>query len=336
MQAVILSFVWALLVALFSIPTIIQVAHARELLDRPNHRTIHKNLTPRLGGAAIFAGFTSALTIFGNLGNGVQYLLAGALIIFFIGIKDDLASETPFRKLLIQILAAGIVMVPGDIRITSLYGVFGIEELSFWASYGLTFLVIIAITNAINLIDGLDGLAGSITLVILLTFGINIWRQSLPLAGVCFALAGGLIGFLRYNIFKAKIFMGDSGSLTIGFVVAVLAVQFIRFQATPSAPAVALSILIIPVFDTLRVFTIRILRGRSPFSPDKNHLHHRLLALGLSQLAVVGVLILINCVVIAFAIYYAHLGILTIVGIVFAFMFALNILNEIALRQKDG
>ena len=103
MQAIALSFCWALLLALFSIPTIIQVAHARELLDKPNHRTVHQKLTPRLGGAAIFAGFVSALTIFGDFSDGVQYILAGTMIIFFIGIKDDLATESAFRKLIIQI-----------------------------------------------------------------------------------------------------------------------------------------------------------------------------------------------------------------------------------------
>ncbi|HAA14774.1 MAG TPA: undecaprenyl/decaprenyl-phosphate alpha-N-acetylglucosaminyl 1-phosphate transferase [Cytophagales bacterium] len=334
MQAVALSFCWALLLALFSIPTIIQVAHARELLDRPNHRTVHKKLTPRLGGAAIFAGFVSATTIFGDFSDGVQYILAGSMIIFFIGIKDDLATESAFRKLVIQILAAGIVMIPGDIRIQSLFGIFGIQELPLWFSYGLTLFVIIAITNAINLIDGLDGLAGTITLTILITFGLNFWRKSIPLAGVSLALAGGIIGFLRYNIHKAKIFMGDSGSLTVGFVVATLAVQFIQLGMTPSAPAVAFSILIIPIFDTLRVFTVRIARGKSPFEPDKNHLHHRLMALGIPQLGVVAILVGINMVVIAYSIYYAHLGIIRIGLSVFGFMLVLNAINELFLQRQ--
>lgn len=334
MQAVALAFLWALLLSLFAMPTIIKVAHARELLDRPNHRTVHKKLTPRLGGAAIFAGFTSALTIFGELTDGVQYILAGSLVLFFIGVKDDLATESAFRKFIIQVLAAGIVMLPGDIRITSLYGVFNIYELPEPVSYGFTLLVIIAITNAVNLIDGLDGLAGSITLTVLFTFAFNFWRESLPLAACAMAMAGGIIGFLRYNIFKAKIFMGDSGSLVVGFVVAVLAVQFIRLEVTPSSPGVALSILIIPVFDTLRVFTIRILSGKSPFEPDKNHLHHRLLELGVPQLGVVAILVTINVVIISFAIYYANLGIIPITLISFGFVLILNIINEVALRKK--
>lgn len=334
MKEILVSVVWAFFLSLFSVPTIINVAHARDLLDRPNHRTVHKKLTPRLGGAAIFAGFTSALTIFGDLSDGVQYILAGCLVIFFIGVKDDLATESAFRKLLIQILAAGIVMFPGGLRIPSLYGVFGIELLPLWASYGFTLLVIISITNAINLIDGLDGLAGTITLTILLTFGINFWRESMALAGMALALSGGVLGFLRYNIHKAKIFMGDSGSLVLGFVVACFAVQFIRMGITPSAPAVALCILIIPIFDTMRVFTLRLSRGQSPFKPDKNHLHHRLLAHGIPQLGVVAILVVINVLVIIFAIYYAYLGIIPLVASVFGFVLVLNLFNELLLRLR--
>ncbi|MEQ9147933.1 MAG: MraY family glycosyltransferase, partial [Cytophagales bacterium] len=162
----ILPFLWSFLLAVFAIPSIIFVAHIKNLLDEPNKRTVHMSLTPRLGGLAIFAAFMSSLTIFGTLDFGIQQLLAGCIILFFIGLKDDLVSVSAFKKFFVQILAAGIIIFIGDIRITSFQGVFGIFEIDDKLSYLFTFLVIMGISNSINLIDGMDGLAGSILLII--------------------------------------------------------------------------------------------------------------------------------------------------------------------------
>ncbi|MDQ4139285.1 MAG: undecaprenyl/decaprenyl-phosphate alpha-N-acetylglucosaminyl 1-phosphate transferase, partial [Bacteroidota bacterium] len=166
MISLLLSFSWSFLIALFAVPSIIYVAHLKNILDQPNLRTVHESLTPRLGGLAEFAGFMSALTIFGNLGNGVQQLLAGCIILFFIGLKDDLVTISPFKKFAVQLLASGIVMVMADIRITSFQGIFGIDVLPVGVSFAFTFVMIVGITNAVNLIDGLDGLAGTIVLII--------------------------------------------------------------------------------------------------------------------------------------------------------------------------
>src|SRR5215210_2863370 len=171
MIQLVLSFCWSFLVALFAVPSIIYVAHLKNILDQPNMRTVHESLTPRLGGVAVFGGFMSALTIFGNLANGVQQLLAGCIILFFIGLKDDLVTISAFKKFVVQLLASGVVMVIADIRITSFQGIFGVHDLPVGVSYAFTFLVIIGITNAINLIDGLDGLAGTMVLIIASTFG---------------------------------------------------------------------------------------------------------------------------------------------------------------------
>lgn len=303
-----LSVIWSFLIAIFAIPSIIDVSGKKRLFDQPNHRTVHERLTPRLGGLAIFAGFMSAVTIFGEMSGGVQQLLAGCLIMFFIGVKDDIISVSAFKKFFVQVLAAGIVMFIGQVRISNFQGLLGIYELEIGISYGFTFLVIIGITNAINLIDGIDGLAGSIILVISLTFGIYFYYYDVQYSYVAFSLAGSVMGFLRYNIYKAKIFMGDTGSLLCGFIISVMAIEFIELNSVGAAPAIAVGILIIPIFDTIRVFTIRILNGLSPFHPDQNHIHHNLLAFQLSHLSVVITLVLFNILTIILMLYYSHLG----------------------------
>ncbi|MEQ8711891.1 MAG: MraY family glycosyltransferase, partial [Cyclobacteriaceae bacterium] len=158
MLQIALAFIWSLLVALFAVPTIIRVAYSKKILDIPNYRKVHEDLIPRLGGVAIFTGFMTAVTIFGRMENGVQQLLAGTLVIFFVGVKDDIIDVSVFKKFFVQVLACGIIMFIADIRITSFQGIFNVDELSIGYSYAFTFLVVLCITNSVNLIDGLDGL----------------------------------------------------------------------------------------------------------------------------------------------------------------------------------
>ncbi|HSI91248.1 MAG TPA: MraY family glycosyltransferase, partial [Adhaeribacter sp.] len=314
-------------------PSIIYVAHLKNILDQPNVRTVHESLTPRLGGLAMFAGFMSALTIFADLGNGVQQLLAGCIILFFIGLKDDLVSISPFKKFFMQMLSTGIVMLMADIRISSFQGIFGVHELPIGVSYAFTFLVIVGVTNAVNLIDGLDGLAGTIVLIIALTFGVYFYiyggEDYGNYASVALCLIGGLLGFLRFNFHKATIFMGDTGSLLCGFIVSVLAIQFIemnlRTQAVPSSPAVALGVLFVPLFDTIRVSFIRVINGTSPFAPDKNHVHHRILAMGFQQISTVLILALVNIVVILFVFSFAEYGNLFLISALILFSIVLSL-----------
>lgn len=300
----------------------------------PNHRAIHLDHTPRLGGLAIFAGFMSAITIFGQFGAGVQQLLAGCVIMLFIGAKDDVISVSAFKKFFVQILATGIVMVMGDVRISSLQGFLGIYELESGVSFAFTFLVIVGITNAINLIDGLDGLAGTIILVISLCFGTYFYFYSIEYAFVAYCLAGGMVGFLRYNIYKARIFMGDTGSLVSGFVIAVMSVKFLEMNTVPSAPATAVAVLFIPVFDTLRAFSLRISSGKSPFSPDKNHLHHRFLAMGLPQIMVVVLMLMVNLLVIIGTVWFSGLGNTVLLTAQILFAVLLSIILEIQRRRR--
>lgn len=341
----ILSFVWAFLISVFAIPSIIYVAHVKKLLDEPNKRTIHEMLTPRLGGLAIFAGFMSALTIFGELKYGVQEVLAGCIVIFFIGLKDDIVSVSAFKKFFVQILATGIVMFMADIRITSFQGVFGLYELDNGFSYLFTFLVIIGITNAVNLIDGLDGLAGSIVLIAATVFGIFFFFYGgtlySPYAYVASCLIGGILGFLRYNFHKAIIFMGDTGSLVCGFLIAVLAIQFVQLSPVQNTPAMTIAVLFIPIVDTIRIFLLRILAGVSPFAPDKNHIHHRLVTIGCSHLTAVMILASVNLVAIFLVMAVSNLGntisilILVAYGVLFSVVLEILANRSVKVRVQE-
>ena len=206
------------------------------------------------------------------------------LIIFFIGIIDDLISLSPTKKLVGQLLAITIMIYFNDLRITSMYGVFAVHELPYWISVGLTVFTMIVITNAYNIIDGLDGLAASVGVVISLAFGtLFYFTKQYEFALLSWALGASLMAFLRYNFYPAKIFMGDTGSLVIGFLFSVFAVKIVdstiavgEFDFDTKGSALAIAILIIPLFDALRVFVIRVLNSKNPLSPDRNHIHHNL------------------------------------------------------------
>lgn len=286
-----MAFFWAFSVSVFAIPSIIKVAHQKNLLDEPNKRTVHASLTPRLGGLAIFTGFVSAYTIFAETNLICQRIIAGAILLFFIGLKDDIISVSVFKKFFVQLLATGIIVFVADVRISDFQGVLGIHKIDVGFSYGFSFLVIVGITNAINLIDGLDGLAGCLTLLMCGFFGVLFYycgnSNCIPFAFLAVCLAGGLVGFLKYNLKRAIIFMGDAGSLVCGFLIAAMSIEIVEARVTAVSPAIVIAIVIIPVFDSLRVFTIRILQGNSPFSPDKNHIHHVLMRYGIPQFYIV-------------------------------------------------
>ena len=335
-----LAFVWAFLVVLLAIPSIIYLAHVKNLLDKPNNRTVHVSLTPRLGGIAIFAGFMSALTIFGEFGEGseaVQHILASSIILFFIGLKDDISAVSAFKKFFVQVLAVCIVVFVGDVRITNFQGVLGFWEIDNGVSYAFTIFVLLGLTNAINLIDGLDGLAGSLVILIAGVFAFYFFQANYAYAILSVCLIGSIVGFLRYNIYKATIFMGDTGSLLLGFIISILAVEFVEFQIVPASPAVSIAILIIPIVDTFRVFIMRIIAGTSPFLPDRKHVHHRLMDIGLSQLMTVFTLLLINVFYIILSLYLSTLLsvnwlIAVLVGVSGLFSFVLEFLFN--LKQK--
>jgi len=287
-----LGFATALCISAYAIPIIIKVAFIRKLYDKPGGRKTHKRFVPNLGGIAIFAGFVLAFVCWTNFSDSVylQYLILGLIILHFLGVKDDIVPLTPYKKLVGQIIAAGVLVIPGKFRINDLHGILGIYHLAAPVSIGLSVFAVILLINSFNLIDGIDGLAGGISLLISLLFSYIFWKSGLNnILVASVALAGALVGFLFYNRQPARIFMGDAGSMCIGYLMAAFSFQFMNSAAAnPNGlfhrnPALLLAIFIVPLFDTLRVFTIRILHKKSPFEADSNHIHHKLLRIGLSH-----------------------------------------------------
>lgn len=318
MDNILLSSALAFLITFFSIPVIIKVTKERKLYDEPDERKVHTAVVPTLGGLGIFAGFIIA-TFMGvppTLTHGLQFFMAAIMVIFFLGIKDDVLVISATKKFIGQLVAAGIIIKFGGVQITSMHGFLGINELPHTASILLTLFTIIVITNSFNLIDGVDGLAGSLGLLTSLIFGIYFFAiGQLMYAVMAFALAGSLVAFLIYNFSPAKIFMGDTGSLLIGLLNSIFVIRFISEASNPlvkfpleSVPAIAFAILIVPLFDTLRVFSLRIINRRSPFSPDRNHIHHFLLDLGLSHKMVTFICVGANILLIALAYFLRSLG----------------------------
>jgi len=331
---VLLSIVIAFTVTFLAIPVIINVAEMKKLYDVPDgdRKVHHAPITP-LGGIAIFAGFTFGclLTIHFEQSYEFQYFIAAALIIFFLGLKDDILIISAIKKFIGQVLAAFMIIYYGGIQIKSMHGFLGIYQLPETFSLLLSYFAVIVIINSFNLIDGVDGLAGGLGLMASTIFGFYFLNENmLSYSILAFAMAGSLLAFLIFNFQPAKIFMGDTGSLLIGSICAILAIKFINVAgssdvSTPiaAAPAIAFTILIIPLLDTLRVFAIRIFYRRSPFSPDRNHIHHILLDRGFSHRNITLLLVSINLVLIALVYYGRFLGctILILSAIAFFFMF---------------
>lgn len=330
MLSILLSVALAFLITFFAIPVIIQVAKDKKLFDEPDERKVHKNVIPTLGGLGIFAGFIIATLICVPSDNNyeIQFFAAAAIVIFLLGIKDDILVLSASKKFIGQLIAAGIIIKFGKVQITDMYGFMGIHQLPYAASIILSIFTIIVITNSFNLIDGVDGLAGSLGLLTTLVFGIYfIYAGKATYAVMAFALAGSTIGFLLYNYSPAKIFMGDTGSLLLGLVNSILVIKFINCAginvggeanselSLPAAPAIGFAILMIPLFDTLRVFGLRILDRRSPFSPDRTHVHHFLLDLGFNHRAITLICVTANIGFIALAYFLRNLGTTTVLGI---------------------
>jgi len=332
---VLFSFLFSCIITLYAVPSLIKLAYKKRLFDDPalEERKIHKYSTPNLGGIAVLTSFafTACLCIPGNILPYANYIFASGLLIFLVGLKDDLAALNPYKKFLAQTITALIVVYFADIRLTSFYGVFGIYDIHPVVSYPFSSLLIVFIINAFNLIDGINGLLGSVSMIVGLTFGYIFFQmEEYGLAILAISMAGSVLGFLRFNLGKARIFMGDAGAYTIGFIVSVLAIQFIELNKASEAaslvnsfshsvPAVAIAILIIPIFDTLRVIVIRLTQGKSPFIADRNHLHHRLLDTGMTHTQATLVLSAFNILMIGTALSFQFIGtveLLILIGLV--------------------
>jgi UDP-GlcNAc:undecaprenyl-phosphate/decaprenyl-phosphate GlcNAc-1-phosphate transferase len=325
---IILGFLMAFGITWYAVPSIVNVSRLKNLCATSNGRTSHKNIVPNLGGISVFAGFVISTIIFAGtyFKYEQQYIICGLIIVFFIGIKDDILIIDPLKKLVGQIIAAAIVAVLADIRINNFYGLFGIDQIPYIVSILVTIFVFLVIINGFNLIDGVDGLATGIGILTSSIFGTWFWiTGNFGYTVLSFSFAGSLLAFFYFNVFskKNKIFLGDTGSLVIGFILGVLTCRFLQLDLTSngveyiqSAPAVAIGILIVPLFDSLRVFMLRIVQGKSPFKADRQHLHHRLLQLGITHLQVTLILISANLIFVALCFLLQGIGIIWLTSLI--------------------
>ena len=319
---VIAAFIFASLITWLIIPRIVRITKHKRLTDKPGDRKIHKYEIPTLGGIGIFIGFFISLLLFvnGNIEH-ITIIAAASVIIFLMGAKDDLVNMDAPKKLLIEFSVALLIALASDIRFTSFHGFLGIDTVPVWISILITVFLIVVIMNSFNLIDGIDGLAASTGILCSVVYAIWFWMAgAIGYTVMAMAIAGALTAFLPFNIYRGrfKIFMGDAGSLTIGLLLAILTIKFNELnahQAAPfsfqSAPAIAIGILFLPLFDTLRVTVIRISQGSHPFQGDNNHIHHRLLRLGLTHKQATLLLVFVNSLFIGLAVLLDNLGIIT-------------------------
>lgn len=361
------SLITAFVITYFVIPVIIKVSFKRNIFDSPGKRKVHKVEKPSMGGIAMFIGLCLSLLIWLPWQGIVEfkYILGAMILMVIIGIRDDLIPLKPIVKLLGQFVAALMVIYLFELRVSSFYGLFGDFPLPDAIAILITLFVIIVITNSYNLIDGLDGLASSVALVALISFGVwfylvghqefnqliagNNYQIGDPLPDalmICVIIAafiGAIAAFLRFNWEPSKIFMGDTGALLIGFSLSFLAIYFLDINAklpvgnpykTESPIATAMCVLVVPLFDTLRIFIVRISKGQSPFSPDKGHVHHVLARIGYNHAQSSLVLASANIVFVGIAILFSPLEDIIALPILVILFVSTGFLLSFILKRK--
>jgi UDP-GlcNAc:undecaprenyl-phosphate GlcNAc-1-phosphate transferase len=337
--AAITSFALASLI----IPVIIKYTISKNLLDVPDRRKVHKKVTPSMGGIGIFVGFMASVLIWLPDWHTAKFLLAPFIIIFFMGVRDDVIAVRAETKLIAQLMAAGLLVIFFDFRLTSFYGLWDVT-FPLWISYGITIFTIIVITNSFNLIDGLDGLAGTIGIVSLVAFGSWFFLTDQTIfAIISFAMVGGILGFLMFNWEPSEIFMGDTGAMVIGLLIAILAIQFInsnealpvqadfRFQGSV---ATALCCIMVQVVDTTRITIIRLRKGQSPFKADKSHVHHTLMRLGMSHKKVTITLGIVQVVFVGLALMLSDFSDWLVLGVAIMTAIVLTFIMDRAIKRR--
>lgn len=318
-----LAFAVVAILAGFIIPQILLIAFRKNLFDDIDPRKIHKGAVPRLGGIAFFPSILFAILIIMGLVtadgdveiirsftdnlSSLCFITCGIITLYLIGMADDLVGVKYRAKFAAQIVAAGFVIV-GGITLDNLHGFLWLHELPTAVAILLTILLTVFITNSINLIDGIDGLASGLSAIACAFYGYVCFKIGLHVyAALAFATLGALVPFFYYNVFgnaakHSKIFMGDTGALTIGLILSVLSIKICSFSSydkTVNLGVVAFAPLLIPCCDVVRVYLHRIKEHKSPFLPDKNHIHHKLLALGMTQRAAMPIIVLSSIVLTA-------------------------------------
>lgn len=334
----------------YAIPIIVRISIAKHLYDVPNERKVNKTVIPNLGGIALFVGISigTLIGIFKGSFSDWRYISSAMIILFFVGIKDDILVISASKKLVAQILSALILTVLGDIRITNFHGILGINEINYALSVSFSLLAIVAIINSLNLIDGIDGLAASIGILASAILGfIFFFSGEISYAVLSFATCGSLLAFYGYNVYgkKNKIFMGDTGSLILGLVLSVSIIHFSELTPTGNevlyrvSPVLALAILSIPIFDMVRIFSMRILHQKSPFSPDMNHIHHKFLKLGLTHRTTTLIIVISNIFIIGMIYVFrnlnSHLLLLLLITMVAILMILPGIIYEYIKSKKS-
>jgi UDP-N-acetylmuramyl pentapeptide phosphotransferase/UDP-N-acetylglucosamine-1-phosphate transferase len=287
-----IAFFISFIVCFILIPVIIKLSIRFNLVDKPNESKVHKVPISRLGGLGIVLGTLSSAPLWFLKGDPSMliHLLGGMLILIIIGVIDDIRELPPKIKFLGQIVAA-LLLAHAGLLIDNLFGVFGIEHLPIVVQYILTVFIVTGIINAFNLIDGIDGLAGGLALIDMVRFFVFFFvADEIGTALIAASVGGGLLAFLKYNYHPARIFMGDTGSMILGFLLSAVGIMMLDISRTASthftyseAAIMVFSIFILPVYDTLRVFAVRVISKKSPFSPDKTHIHHLLMQTGLNH-----------------------------------------------------
>ena len=303
-----IAFIISFIICFVLIPIIIKLSMRYNLVDKPNERKVHKVPISRLGGLGIVLGILSSAPLWFLKGDTSMliHLLVGMLILIMIGVIDDIRELPPKIKFLGQIVAA-LLLAHAGLLIDNMFGIFGIEQLPIVFQYILTVFIVAGIINAFNLIDGIDGLAGGLALIDMTGFFVLFFLAGeVSSALIVASAAGGLLAFLKYNYHPARIFMGDTGSMILGFLLAAMGILALVISRTTTsyfvyseAAIIVFSIFILPVYDTLRVFAGRVINKKSPFSPDKTHIHHVLMKTGFNHPKSAKILYLTNIVLIA-------------------------------------
>lgn len=336
------------LIVFLTVPPIIRVANAKKLFEPFDERKVHTQVVPPLGGVAIFISFLLATIIAtdGYSFDCLKYIIASVTIMFFIGLKDDLLIISARKKFVVQIFASVLLVVLGEVYISDMHGLMGMHQIHYFTSLFVSLFIMLAIVNAFNLIDGIDGLASGLAILASLFFGIWFFISGhIQFAIMSLALTGSLTGFFIYNVFGKdyKLFMGDTGSLVIGLIISALVIKFNEFNtvktvryAFDAAPVISFAVIITPLIDTLRVMTIRIMQGRSPFYPDKNHIHHLILKRVPRHLHVTLIIIAGNIGMIGLALFFNYLNFNINLQFILIFIVAvaISLIPSLALRSN--
>ncbi len=322
-----LGILCSFLLTFYTIPTVVKISRRKNLMDEPGSRSSHLRKIPNLGGISMFYSLAVCASIFAfELFDLYKFLFASLVILLYIGVMDDIVVMRAYKKLFAQIIVTSLMVIGSDVRIRSFFGLFGVYELNYFFSVAISIFTFIVLINAFNLIDGIDGLAGGYSILCSAMFGISYYRlgeYNYPLVVLSGVIIGCVIGFLYFNLSNYrnnKIFMGDTGSMILGFLLAFTAICFIdifidkELPEVPryylqSAPAIAMAILILPIIDTLNVFIIRICNGKSPFVADKNHIHHSLLKLGLTHRRSTVYILMYYIFIVSVAYFFRHINV---------------------------